>query len=114
MGVAFGYSLVAYQSTIKGLGKLIVNENRLNEDLNNAWEVLAEPIQTVMRKAAIEKPYEKLKELTRGNEMNQELIAKFIDSLALSKEDKDKLKKLTPANYVGIAEKIVDLLKVEK
>ena len=114
MGVAFGYSLVAYQSTMKGLGKLIVNEKRLDDDLNNAWEVLAEPIQTVMRKAAIEKPYEKLKELTRGNDMNQEIIAKFIDSLELSAEDKKKLKNLTPSNYIGIAEKIVDFLKIEK
>lgn len=114
MGVAFGYSLVAYQSTLKGLGKLIVNDKRLSDDLANAWEVLAEPIQTVMRKASIEKPYEKLKELTRGNDMNQEIIAKFIDSLELSVEDKNKLKNLTPSNYIGIAEKIVDLLKIEK
>lgn len=114
MGVAFGYSLVAYQSTIKGLGKLIVNEKRLQDDLNNAWEVLAEPIQTVMRKAAIEKPYEKLKELTRGNDMSQEIIANFINSLAIAEEDKNKLKSLTPANYIGIAEKIVGFLKEKK
>lgn len=111
MGVAFGYSLVAYQSTLKGLGKLIVNEKQLAEDLNAAWEVLAEPIQTVMRKAFIEKPYEKLKELTRGNEITPELISKFIDSLALSEQDKKVLKNLTPSNYVGIAEQIVGFLK---
>lgn len=111
MGVAFGYSLVAYQSTLKGLGKLIVNEKQLSEDLNAAWEVLAEPIQTVMRKAFIEKPYEKLKELTRGNEITPEVIAKFIDSLALSDQEKSVLKSLTPSNYVGNAEQVVGFLK---
>lgn len=111
MGVAFGYSLVAYQSTLKGLGKLIVNEKQLAEDLNAAWEVLAEPIQTVMRKAFIEKPYEKLKELTRGNEITPEVIAKFIDSLALSDQEKSVLKSLTPSNYVGNAEQVVGFLK---
>jgi adenylosuccinate lyase len=114
MGVAFGYSLVAYQSTIKGLGKLIVNEKRLKDDLNMAWEILAEPIQTVMRKASIEKPYEKLKELTRGNEINQEVIANFIETLALSEADKTKLKNLSPSNYIGIAEQIVGFLKETK
>jgi len=111
MGVAFGYSLVAYQSTLKGLGKLIVNEKQLAEDLNAAWEVLAEPIQTVMRKAFIEKPYEKLKELTRGNEITPEVIAKFIDSLALSDKEKSVLKSLTPSNYIGNAEQVVGFLK---
>ena len=67
MGVGFGYSIIAYKSTLKGISKLKLNEQRLADDLNNAWEVMAEPIQTVMRKAGIEKPYEKLKELTRGN-----------------------------------------------
>ena len=114
MGVAFGYSLVAYQSTIKGLGKLIVNEKRIKEDLNKAWEVLAEPIQTVMRKASIDKPYEKLKELTRGNEITQETIAAFIETLTLSEVDKNKLKNLTPANYIGIAEQIAEYLKTTK
>src|SRR5699024_4591805 len=73
VGVGLGHSLIAYEATLKGLGKLDVNNERLEEDLNNAWEVLAEPIQTVMRRYGIEKPYEKLKDLTRGKEINAEL-----------------------------------------
>ncbi|MCC7299832.1 MAG: adenylosuccinate lyase [Verrucomicrobia bacterium] len=108
MGVAFGYALLAYSSTLKGLGKLELNENKLAADLANAWEVLAEPIQTVMRKAGIEKPYEKLKELTRGKTIDQAAIHDFIKSLELDGEDKARLLELTPASYIGLAVEIAE------
>lgn len=103
MGVGFGYSLIAYQSSLKGISKLELNPAVLDEDLENAWEVLAEPIQTVMRRYAIEEPYEKLKALTRGQDMNKETIQTFIDTLELPEEAKDALKALTPHNYIGNA-----------
>ena len=103
MGVGFGYSLIAYEASLKGIGKLQLNEARLAEDLNHSWEVLAEPIQTVMRRYGIEKPYEKLKELTRGQDMNQETLAQFINGLALPKEAREQLLALTPASYIGNA-----------
>lgn len=103
MGVGFGYSLIAYQSTLKGISKLELNAARLDEDLENAWEVLAEPIQTVMRRYAIEEPYEKLKALTRGQTMNKETILAFVDTLELPDEAKAELKALTPHNYIGNA-----------
>ena len=103
MGVGFGYSLIAYQSTLKGISKLELNAVRLNEDLENAWEVLAEPIQTVMRRYAIEEPYEKLKALTRGQAMNKDTIQAFIDTLELPEAAKAELKQLTPHNYIGNA-----------
>ena len=111
MGVGFGYSLIAYKSTIKGLSKLKLNEQNLAEDLDNAWEIMAEPIQTVMRKAGIEKPYEKLKELTRGQKIDQETIRNFVEGLDLEVTDKQRLLDMTPASYTGIASEIVDLLK---
>ena len=102
MGVGFGYSFIAYASTLKGLSKLKVNNNILEKDLDNAWEVLAEPIQTIMRKHGIEKPYEKLKELTRGNEgINQQTIINFINSINLPEEEKEILLNLKPSNYTG-------------
>ena len=110
MGVAYGYSLIAYRSTLKGFSKLLLNKKRLADDLDNAWEVLAEPIQTVMRKAGIEKPYEKLKDLTRGNVINKETIRNFIETLALEEEDKKRLLEMTPASYIGNAEDVVDKL----
>jgi len=110
MGVGFGYSLIAYKSTLKGLSKLKLNEHNLAKDLNNAWEILAEPIQTVMRKAGIEKPYEKLKELTRGQKIDQATIRSFVNTLNLDADDKQRLLDMTPASYTGIATKIVDLL----
>jgi len=108
MGTAFGYSLIAYRSTLKGLSKLTINRQRLAEDLDNAWEILAEPIQTVMRKCGIEEPYEKLKALTRGQDVTQETIRSFLDTLELPEEDKGRLANLTPADYIGIAPEIVD------
>lgn len=103
MGVGFAYSLIAYQSAQKGIGKLEVNPARLSEDLDNAWEVLAEPIQTVMRKYNISEPYEKLKAFTRGQAMSEQAMLKFIDSLELPEDIKNQLKALTPANYIGNA-----------
>ena len=104
MGVGFGYSLIAYRSTLKGFSKLKLNEHVLAADLDNAWEVLAEPIQTVMRKHGIEKPYEKLKELTRGKDgINETTIRAFIETLEIPAEDKQRLLDLTPAAYIGRA-----------
>jgi adenylosuccinate lyase len=104
MGVGMAYSLIAYQSALKGISKLEMNEQRLASDLDNSWEVLAEPIQTVMRRYGIEKPYEKLKELTRGQDMSREVIQAFVADLALPQEAKDVLLALTPASYIGNAE----------
>jgi len=103
MGVGFGYSMIAYQSSLKGISKLELNPAKLNEDLENAWEVLAEPIQTVMRRYAIEEPYEKLKALTRGQTMNKETILAFVDTLDMPEEAKQSLKALTPHSYIGNA-----------
>ncbi|MFY9180326.1 MAG: adenylosuccinate lyase, partial [Venatoribacter sp.] len=103
MGVGLGYSLIAYQAVLKGISKLQVNQARIAEDLDHAWEVLAEPIQTVMRRYGIEKPYEKLKEFTRGKAITHEAMTGFIESLDLPSEVKAELNQLTPANYIGNA-----------
>jgi len=103
LGVGFAHSLIAYEATLKGLGKLELNAARLNDDLNHAWEVLAEPIQTVMRRYNIEKPYEKLKDLTRGKAMTPELIKAFVESLDIPDAAKEELMALTPGTYVGNA-----------
>jgi adenylosuccinate lyase len=104
MGVGAGYSLIAYQSCLKGIGKLELNEARLAEDLDNSWEVLAEPIQTVMRRYGIEKPYEKLKELTRGQDMSREVIQAFVAGLDIPEQAREELLALSPATYTGNAE----------
>ncbi|MDG1773332.1 MAG: adenylosuccinate lyase [Oceanicoccus sp.] len=103
MGVGIGYSLIAYAATLKGLGKLQINPDRLAEDLDNSWEVLAEPIQTVMRRYNIEEPYEKLKALTRGQTINRETLDVFIDTLDIPEEAKESLRKLSPDTYIGNA-----------
>jgi adenylosuccinate lyase len=103
MGVGLGYSMIAYASLDKGVGKLQLNQERLAADLDAAWEVLAEPIQTVMRRYGIEEPYEKLKALTRGNVMDQAMIQGFIDTLEIPQEAKTALKAMTPASYIGNA-----------
>lgn len=103
LGVGLAHSLIAYQATLKGISKLELNAPRLDADLDNAWEVLAEPIQTVMRRYAIEEPYEKLKALTRGKTIDAQIMADFIDTLELPQAVKDELKTLTPANYIGNA-----------
>lgn len=103
LGTGIGYAFIAYQSLLKGIAKLDINHTRLLEELNQNWEVLAEPIQTVMRRYHIEQPYEKLKALTRGKSVTQEDIIVFIDTLALPEHEKQRLKQLTPANYIGHA-----------
>lgn len=111
LGVGIGYALIAYQATLKGISKLEVNRDRLLDELDHNWEVLAEPIQTVMRRYGIEKPYEKLKELTRGKRVDAAGMQTFIDSLELPEEEKVRLKQMTPANYLGRAIQMVDDLK---
>lgn len=103
MGVGLGYSMIAYASLTKGMSKLQLNESKLAADLDNSWEVLAEPIQTVMRRYGIEEPYEKLKALTRGNVMDQATIQTFIDTLDMPEDAKTALKAMTPASYTGNA-----------
>lgn len=110
LGVGAGYSVIAYQATLKGISKLEVNEQSLLDELNSNWELLAEPIQTVMRRYGIEKPYEKLKELTRGKKVDAAAISDFIDTLDMPEMAKDQLKTLSPATYIGDAERLVDQL----
>ncbi len=103
MGVAFGYALLAYDSSLRGLNKLEANPQRLAEDLDACWEVLAEPVQTVMRRYGIENPYEQLKELTRGKGIEKDALHAFIKTLAIPDGEKQRLLAMTPANYIGIA-----------
>lgn len=103
VGVGFAHSIIAYQAVLKGISKIEANEERLLADLDQNWEVLAEPIQTVMRRYDIEQPYEKLKELTRGKRVNKEGMQHFVQSLDVPDHVKEELMELTPANYVGIA-----------
>lgn len=103
MGVGMGHALLAWQSTLKGLNKLEINTQRLEEDLNQNWEVLAEAIQTVMRRYGLEQPYEKLKALTRGQSMNAAILKQFIETLDLPESVKKTLQELTPRDYVGKA-----------
>ena len=108
MGVGFGYSLLAYSATLKGISKLEVNAARLAADLDNSWEVLAEPIQTVMRRYGIPEPYEKLKALTRGQAITKEILQEFVATLDLPEAVITELQALTPSTYVGIAEKLTE------
>ena len=103
VGVGFSYSILAYSSALKGISKLDPNPESMAADLDVNWEVLAEPIQTVMRRYGIENPYEKLKDLTRGQRVNEQILLDFIDNLELPEEAKVSLRKLTPANYIGNA-----------
>ena len=103
VGVPFGHTLIAFSSTLKGLNKLLLNEVKFSEDLENNWAVVAEAIQTILRREAYPNPYETLKGLTRTNEkINQKSIANFIDTLEVSSDTKNELKAITPANYTGI------------
>ncbi len=103
IGVGFGYTVLAYDSCLRGLNKLEVNPARIAEDLEATWEVLAEPVQTVMRRYGIENPYEQLKELTRGKGISKEALREFITRLAIPQDAKELLLAMTPANYIGIA-----------
>jgi|TARA_B100001971_G_scaffold34712_1_gene29661 adenylosuccinate lyase len=113
LGSGLAYSLIAYQSTLKGLGKLDLNQSALQADLDENWEVLAEPIQTIMRKYGTEEPYEKLKALTRGQSINKANISQMIDDLDLPEDAKEQIRSLTPATYTGIAIRLVDRLLSE-
>ena len=108
LGVPVGHSLIAYSSIAVGLGKLLVNQERLSEDLDRSWEVLSEAIQTVLRKHGGELPYEKLKELTRGVTVSQSEIASFINELELPDDEKQRLLELTPGDYIGNAQTLAD------
>lgn len=110
LGVACGYSILAWKSTLKGISKLQANEAHILDELNHNWEVLAEPYQTVMRRYGVANPYEKLKELTRGREVNRETMLTFIDTLEIPEKAKDNLRKLTPETYIGLAKEITKTL----
>lgn len=103
LGVGLGHSLLAYQATQKGLGKLAVNPIKIEQDLDQSWEVLAEAVQTVMRRYALPNPYEQLKAFSRGQAMTAERMQDFIASLALPEHEKARLQAMTPANYIGLA-----------
>ena len=103
MGVALGYSLLAHESLLRGMGKLQIDEKRLAADLDDAWEVLAEAVQTVMRRHGLPKPYEQLKDFTRDKPMSQELMHQFIGGLSMPAADKQRLLEMTPASYTGAA-----------
>ena len=103
MGVALGYALLAYQSMQTGLGKLEINTAAIAADLDTSWEVLAEPIQTVMRRYGLPQPYEQLKNFTRGAAMTRELMQGFIAGLAIPEEEKQRLLAMTPGSYTGKA-----------
>ena len=104
LGVAAGYLLIAIQSLRKGVGKLQVNEDAIRADVSQAWEVLAEAVQTVMRRYGIPNPYEKLKELTRGQAVTKEILFEFVQTLDIPDAEKERLLKLTPETYIGLAD----------
>ena len=107
LGVAIGHGIIAIKSILKGISKLEIDELVISEDIENRWEVLAEAIQTVMRRYGIPKPYEKLKTLTRGNNINKSILVDFIQSLDIPQEVKRELLELTPSNYTGLASKLI-------
>ncbi|MDA7774295.1 adenylosuccinate lyase [Pseudomonadales bacterium] len=110
MGTGLAYSLLSYKSTLKGLGKLEINPTALEEDLNRSWEILAEPIQTIMRRHGVEEPYEKLKELTRGQSLKQESIEQMLETLDIPESARTLIRELTPMNYTGLASELVEKL----
>ena len=114
LGPAFGHSVLAYDSALRGLSKLEVNEAAIASDLDNCWEVLAEPVQTVMRRYGIENPYEQLKDLTRGKAITREVLHRFIKTLAIPEPEKKRLLKMTPASYTGKAAELASRLKSSK
>jgi adenylosuccinate lyase len=106
LGVALGYCLVSYDACLRGLGKLEVNASAIDADLDNCWEILAEPIQTVMRRYGLPQPYEQLKALTRGKGITQEALREFISGLALPADAKARMLALTPRSYIGLAQQL--------
>jgi len=103
LGVGLAHSVIAYHSTLRGISKLEIDQARLLAVLDDNWEVLAEPIQTVMRRYGVEKPYEKLKELTRGQRVDAKAMKAFIEKLDIPDAEKQRLIKMTPASYIGNA-----------
>ena len=110
LGIGFGYTLIAYHATLKGISKLEVSEANLLSELDQNWELLAEPVQTVMRRYGVEKPYEKLKELTRGKRITPADLHAFIDKLEVPEQAKVQMKQFTPDNYIGAAIALVESL----
>jgi adenylosuccinate lyase len=106
MGVALGYSLLAYDACLRGLNKLEVNRERIELDLVDSWEVLAEPVQTVMRRYGVPNPYEQLKALTRGKGITRQALQEFVQSLDISAAEKQRLLAMTPQSYTGLAEQL--------
>ncbi|MBK4765195.1 MAG: adenylosuccinate lyase [Pantoea sp. Brub] len=111
LGMGISYSAIAYQASLKGINKLDINKASILNDLNDKWVLLAEPIQTVMRRYGIDNPYEKVQKLIQEHNINKSIIHNFIDTLNLPQEEKVRLKKITPKNYLGNAIKMVDYLK---
>ena len=109
-GVVLGHSLLAIRSALKGLGKVAVDEDAMRAELDDAWEVLAEAVQTVMRKRGGEDPYDQLKELTRGARIDRDRLRAFVEGLDLDEDDRRRLLDLTPAAYTGLAAALVDRL----
>jgi adenylosuccinate lyase len=114
MGVALGYAVLGYDSLLRGLGKLEVNRDALAADLDSAWEVLAEPIQTVMRRYKLANPYERLKELTRGKTITREAIQQFIGTLEIPQAARDRLLAMTPGSYIGIGAELAKRIGTPK
>ena len=108
LGLTFAYSIIAYKNILIGLNKLDINKHNINKDIDNSWEILAEPIQMVARKHHIPDSYEYLKKYTRGEKVNQEIILKIINSLNIPESEKNNLTKLTPRKYIGYASKLCD------
>jgi len=111
LGVAISYSVIAYYSVLSGIDKLEINEFQLLKNLDQNWSILSEPIQTVMRRYGIKNAYEKLKKLTRGKEINKDIIHSFISSLKIPEKEKKRLKNITPRNYIGAASTIINEIK---
>ncbi|ACL30627.1 adenylosuccinate lyase [Buchnera aphidicola str. APS (Acyrthosiphon pisum)] len=108
IGVAISYAIIAYNSVLSGINKLEINESELLKNLDKNWSILSEPIQTIMRRYGIKNAYEKLKKLTRGKEINRNVIHTFISSLNIPEEEKKRLKNMTPFNYIGAASQIIN------
>ncbi|MCS5598174.1 MAG: lyase family protein, partial [Rhodospirillales bacterium] len=109
-GVALGHSYLALQNILKGLSRITINKIQMSKELGDRWEVLAEAVQTILRKSGRQDAYEQLKELTRGQSINTETLAKFVSGLKIPEEDKQTLINLTPESYIGLAPKLVDLI----
>jgi adenylosuccinate lyase len=106
LGMAFGHCLLAYEACLRGLGKIEVDSQALSADLDPCWEVLAEPVQTVMRRYGVDQPYERLKDLTRGRAVTREALHAFIASLPIPEQARNDLLALTPATYLGLAREL--------